>query len=125
MEEVASLVKTTLGEIEKVLSTKTVVGEPINVQDTTLIPLISAGFGFGAGGGSGRGEVKRQGEGTGGGTGGGAWVKPVAVVIIKKDEVRIEAIMGSMASAFEKMGETVPHIIERIIEMWEQRKKEE
>ena len=33
MEEVDSLVKTTLGEIEKVLSTKTVVGEPIIIQE--------------------------------------------------------------------------------------------
>jgi len=124
MEEVSNLVKTTLDEIEKVLSTKTVVGEPITVQDVTLIPLITAGFGFGSGGGSGRGEAKRQGEGTGGATGGGAWVKPVAVVIVSKEGVRVESIRGGMASALEKLGETVPRIVERTIEKWEQRKKE-
>ena len=32
MEVVENLVKTTLGEIEKVLSTRTVVGEPITVE---------------------------------------------------------------------------------------------
>lgn len=48
MEVVENLVKTTLGEIEKLLSTKTVVGEPITVSGTTLIPLVSLGFGFGA-----------------------------------------------------------------------------
>ena len=63
MEEVDSLVKTTLGEIEKVLSTRTVVGEPITAQDATLIPLITVGFGFGAGGGSGRGEASRKARG--------------------------------------------------------------
>ena len=59
MEVVENLVKTTLGEIEKVLSTRTVVGEPITIQGTTLIPLISIGFGFGAGGGEGKalGEI--------------------------------------------------------------------
>ena len=66
MEIVENLVKTTLGEIEKILNTKTVVGEPINIEGTTLIPLISAGFGFGAGGGEGRGEAKQKGEGAGG-----------------------------------------------------------
>jgi uncharacterized spore protein YtfJ len=76
MEIVESLVKTTLGEIEKVLSTKTVVGEPLIIQNITLVPLITAGFGFGAGGGSGKGESKQKGEGSGGGTGGGAWVNP-------------------------------------------------
>jgi len=69
---VENLVKTTLGEIEKVLGTKTVVGEPIKVEGVTLIPLISVGFGFGAGGGEGKGEAKTKGEGIGGGTGGGA-----------------------------------------------------
>jgi len=67
MEVAQNLVKTTLEEIEKVLSTKTVVGEPITVEGVTLIPLISVGFGFGAGGGSGRGPSKKSeeiGEGT-------------------------------------------------------------
>ncbi len=66
MEIVENLAKTTLEEIEKVLTTRTVVGEPITVGDKTLIPLISIGFGFGAGGGSGKGEAKQKGEGTGG-----------------------------------------------------------
>ena len=57
MQDVENLVTTTLGEIEKVLSTKTVVGEPLIIEGKTVIPLISAGFGFGAGGGSGKGEV--------------------------------------------------------------------
>ena len=124
MEDVENLVKTTLGEIEKVLSTKTVVGEPITVQDTTLIPLITVGFGFGAAGGTGKGEARQKGEGSGGGTGGGAWVKPVAVIIVSKDGVKVEPIMGSMASAIERLGETIPHTMEKFIEKWEQRKKE-
>ena len=127
MEEVDSLVKTTLGEIEKVLSTTTVVGEPITIQDATLIPLISVGFGFGAGGGSGKGEAKQKGEGSGGGTGGGAWIKPVAMVIVDKEGVRIEPIKGGMATAIEKIGETIPQMIEKsiekVMEKWGERKK--
>ena len=121
MEQVENLVKTTLGEIEKVLSTKTVVGEPITIEGATLIPLISAGFGFGAGGGSGRAETKQKGEGTGGGSGGGAWVKPAAVIIVTKEGVKVEPIMGSLASAIEKLGETIPSTIEK---WWERRKEE-
>jgi len=56
MEAVENLVKATLGEIEKVLTTRTVVGEPINIQGRTLIPLVSVGFGFGAGAGEGKAE---------------------------------------------------------------------
>lgn len=128
MEEVDSLVKTTLGEIEKVLSTKTVVGEPITIQGATLVPLISVGFGFGAGGGSGKAEAKQKGEGSGGGTGGGAWVKPIAVVIVDKQGIRIEPIRGGLTTAIEKIGETIPQMIEKCVEScmekWRERKKE-
>jgi uncharacterized spore protein YtfJ len=125
MEDVEKLVKTTLGEIEKVLDTKTVVGEPITVEGTTLIPLISVGFGFGAGGGSGKAEAKQAGEGAGGGTGGGAGVKPIAVIIIDKSGVRIESIKGGMATAIEKLGETLPETLGKVAEKWGGRKKEE
>ncbi len=128
MDIVENLVKTTLGEIEKVLSTRTVVGEPITIQGTTLIPLISVGFGFGAGGGEAKGEAKQKGEGAGGGSGGGAWVKPIAMVIVDKDGVRIEAIKGGLTSVIEKIGETIPQMVERCmekcVEKWGERKKE-
>ena len=52
-DAVEKLVKTTLGEIEKVLGSKTVVGEPITVGESTIIPLLSIGFGFGGAGGAG------------------------------------------------------------------------
>ena len=124
MEEVERLVKTSLEEIEKVLGTKTVVGEPITVEGATLIPLISAGFGFGAGGGSGKGESKQKGEGAGGGAGGGAWVKPVAVVIVDKEGVRIESVKGGLTSVIEKLGETIPRMMEKCMDKWGERKKE-
>ena len=53
MENFETLLKTVLAEIEKVLTTKTVVGEPIRIEGTTIIPLIGVGFGFGGGGGTG------------------------------------------------------------------------
>ena len=124
MAEVESVVKTTLEEIEKVLSTKTVVGEPITIEGNTLIPLVSIGFGFGAGAGTGKGE-KQKGEGTGAGTGGGAGVKPVAVIIINKEGVKIEPIMGSMATAIERVGESVPKSLEKFMEKWWEKKEKE
>jgi len=124
MEIVESLTKTTLEQIEKVLTTRTVVGEPITIEGTTLLPLISVGFGFGAGGASGKGEAKQKGEGAGGGTGGGAWVKPIAMVIIDKEGVRIEPIMGGIATTIERLGEAIPNLLEKCMDKWWERKKE-
>lgn len=134
MEDVESLVKTTLQEMEKLLSTKTVIGEPITIQDHTLIPVIAIGFGFGVGAGSGKGEGKQKtqegkGEGGGGGASGGAGIKPTALVIIDKEgNITIETIKGSLAAVLEKWGDTVPRMMEkcmdRCMEKWEERKKE-
>jgi uncharacterized spore protein YtfJ len=124
MDDVEKLVKTTLGEIEKVLDAKTVVGEPITIEGTTLIPLMSVGFGFAAGGGAGKGETKETAEGGGSGSGGGGGVKPIAVIVIDKDGVRIEPIKGGMATAIEKLSETIPDIAAKLAEKWGERKKE-
>jgi uncharacterized spore protein YtfJ len=106
MEDIETIVKTTMGEIEKMLNTKTVVGEPMVMDGTTLIPLISVGFAFGAGAGSGKMSQKQMQEGSGGGTGGGAGIKPVAVIVIDKNGVRIESIRGGLSQALEKITES-------------------
>ena len=112
MEEIESLIKTTLNEIERILTTKTVVGEPMTVEGNTLIPLVAMGFGFGGGGGTGK-APKERGEGTGGGTGGGGGIKPVAVIVVNKDGVRVEPVKGGMASFAEKAAEIVGKVIEK------------
>jgi uncharacterized spore protein YtfJ len=93
----------------------------MTIEGNTLIPLISIGFGFGAGAGTGMGR-KQKGEGTGAGTGGGAGIKPVAVIIVNKEGVKIEPIMGSMATAIERVGEALPKAMEK---WWERRKEKE
>jgi uncharacterized spore protein YtfJ len=124
MDDVEKLVKTTLGEIEKVLDSKTVVGEPIVIEGTTLIPLMSVGFGFAAGGGSGKGETKETTEGGGSGSGGGAGVRPIAIIVIDKDGVRIEPIKGGISAAIEKLSESIPDVAAKITEKWGDKKKE-
>jgi uncharacterized spore protein YtfJ len=106
--EVENLVKASVDEIQKVLSTTTVMGEPKNVEGATIIPLVSTGFMFGAVGGSGKKPNKEKAEGWGGGTGGGVGIKPTALVIIDKNGVRVEAIKGALGSAIEKLAEKVP-----------------
>jgi uncharacterized spore protein YtfJ len=105
MKDVEKLFGTAVNEIERMLNTKTVVGDPITIEGNTLIPLISVGFGFGVGGGEGTDPSKCA--GTGGGTGGGGGVKPVALIVINKDGVRVEPIKGGTASFLEKVAEIV------------------
>ena len=76
-----------------------------------MIPFIS--IGFGAGGGTGKSAKAAKGEGTGGGTGGAGGIKPLAIIIVNKDGVRVEPIKGGTASVLEKMGEVVGKLVEK------------
>ena len=113
MDEVKDLLKTTLEELEKVLSTRSVVGEPMEINGNTLIPLSSIGFGFGAGGGSGKAPKTEAAEGAGSGTGGGGGIKPVAMVVVNKDGVRLEPIRGGAANALEAVGGAIGKVFEK------------
>ena len=110
MENFENLLKSSLAEIEKVLTTKTVVGEPITVEGTTIIPLIAIGFGFGGGGGT--GKSKSADEGSGNGLGGGGGAKPVAVIVIDKGgSVRVVPVKGSRI--IEGVGDLIRRAIEK------------
>ena len=104
MEDIGNLFDKAVGEIERMLNTKTVVGEPMTIEGNTLIPLINVGFGFGVG--AGQGTEPKKGSGQGGGTGGGGGVKPVALVIINKDGVRVEPVKSGTTSVLEKVAES-------------------
>lgn len=101
MDDIERLFDKAVGEVERLLSTRTVVGEPISIQGHTLVPLISVGFGYGVGGGE--NADGKKGSGHGGGAGAGGGVKPVAVVVISSDGVRVEPLKSGMASALEQM----------------------
>ena len=73
-------------ELEKIATTKTVVGDPITAAGKTIIPISKISMGFGAGGG----EGKRDSEsGYGGGGGAGAKIEPVAFIMLSEEEARI------------------------------------
>ena len=104
MADVEQIAKTTLEEIERLLNTKTVVGEPIAVEGATLIPLVSFGFAFGA---CGSGKAPDKGEGGGSGTGGGGGIKPVAIVVINEDGVKVEPVKRGSGRVLERIVDTI------------------
>jgi len=103
MKDMESLFAKAIGEIERILNSKTVVGDPVTVEGHTLIPIVSVGFGFGVG--VGEGTDPKRGGGSGGGTGAGGGVKPVAVIIVSKDGVRVESLKSGAASLLEKVAD--------------------
>jgi uncharacterized spore protein YtfJ len=106
--DASELMKHTVAELQEMLDTKHVIGEPMTFGSTTVVPLVSVGFGFGGGGGGGGGTSSsgERGEGGGSGGGGGGGIKPIAVLIIEDGAVRLEPIPEA-PSGLDKLGAAV------------------
>ena len=106
MEGLSEILKTITTEMQKSLSPRTAVGDPITVEGRTIIPLMSVGMGFGAG--SGKGKESEP----GGAGGGGLGMKPIAVVIIDQQGVRVERMEPGHDSLVDHLVEAVPRFVE-------------
>ncbi len=106
MEDVERLLKGTVDELDRLLNAKNVLGDPIEKDGATVIPIVSYGFGFGAGGG------ESEKNGNGGGTGGGGGIRPLGAIIIDADGARVEAVQGPMTTLVETVGETAKRAID-------------
>jgi len=108
---IESLIKTATEEIEKALSTKTIIGEPMTFEGKMIIPVSKISFGFGAGGGGGTGKNKESSGGFGGGAAGGASVSPVALIAVDKEKVEVMPLdKSSFGAALEKMVSYIPEV---------------
>ncbi|NLX50407.1 MAG: hypothetical protein GXY82_11190 [Methanospirillum sp.] len=77
------LIRIVVTELERLISTRNVVGEPVRLGDRVMIPIAGYGFGFGGASASGTaGEAQSGAGGEGSGVGAGAGVSPIAVVIL-------------------------------------------
>lgn len=99
---------TLFGNLEKLLTTKTVFGEAITVGDTTLIPVVDVTFGLGTGGGSGE-EKNKCGGGGGGGAGGR--VAASAVIVIRGEHIQVIQIKKS--TSLSKLVDMIPEIADK------------
>ncbi|MBS1271733.1 MAG: putative spore protein YtfJ [Candidatus Marinimicrobia bacterium] len=102
------LIKTVLPELRQIAKGQTVVGEPIQAGESTVIPVSKVSVGFGAGGG-GSDEAK----GTGSGTGGGAMIEPIAFIVITDGKVQLVPLT-SKDTTIGKVIDLVPDILDRV-----------
>jgi uncharacterized spore protein YtfJ len=110
MENIAQNAEALFTNLEKFLKTETVVGEPIQVGETTIIPLITVSFGCGTGGGNGT-DPKGMG-GSGGGLGAGARISPNAILVIKNGEVTLLPVKDK--GGLGNLLEMVPEIVSKL-----------
>ena len=110
---IAELIKNTLKEAQELMSSRTVVGEPIKTDTHTVIPVSRVMFGFGGGGGEGN---EKNNTTTGQGVGGGWSIEPVAFVVVGKDGAKLMTI-SDKESLTGRLMDLAPSVIDTVKEM--------
>jgi sporulation protein YtfJ len=116
---VEELMREVVEQLEKLITTKTIVGEPITVAGKTVVPISKVSFGFGSGGGEGKRDEE---SGFGGGGGGGAKIEPVAFLVVSEDEVKLLPATGKGID-IGKIVEAVPEVVDKIKSLKEKKGK--
>ena len=109
---VQDMLKDVLTELKALASTETVIGQPIQVDGKTVVPVIRVRVGFGGGGGS--GQESEKGQGLGGGFGAGVTVEPIAFITSTGDEISVVGVKGKGSPTMEKLLETLPNLIGQV-----------
>jgi uncharacterized spore protein YtfJ len=100
-------------KIKDLAKTQTIIGDPMQVGETSIIPVVSIMAGWGAGAGSGKAAQEDQAGGSGGGGGGGGGVRitPVAFIVIKGDDVNLLTLKEARLTT---MADLIPAVVEGI-----------
>ena len=106
---VVDILKGVVGELREIAKSETVIGEPISVGNTTVLPVVKLSVGFGAGGG--QGEDSKAMSGFGGGGGGGARIEPAGFIIIEDKGVRF---LAAGKGKWDSIIEAVPGIARKV-----------
>lgn len=109
-----------LQQLENFLTTKTVVGEPIHIDNTILVPLVDVSFGVGAGAAAvsnmknknKNNEKVIDGMSDTGGGGLGAKITPTAVLVIQDGTTQLINIKKQ--DSISKLIDMVPGLISKV-----------
>lgn len=120
--KITQMMNITIDKIREMGDVKTVIGDPIQAGDTTIIPVSKVSYGF-ASGGSDLPAKQNPKDLFGGGAGAGVTVQPVAFLIINKEgNVRLMQI-SAQDDKISNVIRSMPELLDKISEMIETHKE--
>mgnify|MGYP005812881079 FL=1 len=136
---IEGLMTTAMNSIKDMVDVNTIIGDPIETSNNTvIIPISKVSFGFASGGSEFKGETvdeytKKDKEEAiqyrlpfGGGSGAGVTINPIAFLVIQSNNVKLMPV--NHASFIDKLLDYIPDLLEKANNMMNrciQNKKEE
>lgn len=129
---IQGLMTTAMESLKEMIDVNTIIGDPVETPDGSVILTVSkVGFGFAAGGsefkldqsqnqsqGQGQGQGQNQGGYPfGGGSGGGVSITPIAFLIVNSHGVKMLHLDES-THLYEKILELAPQAVDKIQQMF-------
>lgn len=114
---IENLMTNTMENLRDMIDVNTIVGDPVEAKDGTLIlPISKVSFGFASGGTEFSNNTTKDNSADnfpfGGGSGAGVSVKPVAFLVLKEGAIRLLSL--DPQNTYDKMVDTIPQIIDLI-----------
>lgn len=116
---IQGLMYTAMQSIRDMIDVNTIVGDPVETPDgTVIIPISKVGLGFGVGG-SDHSAHKIPADKQamfGGGAGGGVSITPVAFMVVGKGQIRLMPVNPN-TTIYDRILDMVPTAIDKLVEM--------
>ena len=108
------MMSTTMEKIRSMMDANTIIGDPIQTGEVTLIPVSRLSFGFASGGSDFVTKNQKPGAEN---------MEPVAFLIIKGDSVKLLPVDPPPATTVDRVIEVVPEVVEKVTDFLEKQKK--
>ena len=120
---IQGLMKTAMENLKEMVDVNTIVGDPVETPDgSVILPVSKVGFGFVAGGSEFDIETEKapgqvqNGIPFGGGSGGGVSITPVAFLVVNASGIKMVHIDGQ-THLYEKILDATPQFFEKVQSM--------
>ncbi len=114
---IQGLMATAMQSIKEMVDVNTIVGDPVETSDgTVIIPISKVGFGFAAGGSEfctpEKSKLEAPNTMFGGGSGAGVSIHPVAFMIVGQNQIKLLPV--DQTNPLDKLVDLVPDVIDKI-----------
>ena len=116
---IQGLMYTSMQSIKEMIDVNTIVGNPVETPDgTVIIPISRVGLGFAVGGTDHSASKTPADKQTlfGGGAGGGVSITPMAFLVVGKGQIRLMPISNE-TSIYDRLLDMVPTAIDKLVEI--------
>lgn len=133
---IQGLMQTAMENIKEMVDVNTIVGDPVETPDgSVILPISKVGFGFAAGGSEFDPEVEASGKGKGdghgaevelpfgGGAGGGVSITPIGFLVVGNGQVKMLSTEGP-SQLYEKLIDLAPTVFDKIQQMMKKNQKD-